>query len=384
MRIALFTNGFWPLSIGGMQKHSYYLANYLLQNDVSVDIFVPISGNNQISQLEESYGAFTNLVRFIPVDVPSKFNFPGHYIYESYLYSIKVYEQFLKSKSKFDLVYIQGFTGWKTLLEFRKNNDSTPTILNFHGLEMFQSSATLRQFLIKLFFRPFVISNLKISKYNQSLGGKLNNIIARYSKNEKSIYEQGIGIGKDWLNLSSKSKDTARKLVFIGRYERRKGVEELTTVLKELHSLLDFEFHFIGPIPSKYHINSTKNIIYHGEIKSSSRIKDILRDSDVLVCPSYSEGMPTVILEAMASCNAIIATNVGAISKLVSFKNGWLINPKEINSLKTAIKESILVDLDILKSKQTESYNIVKNNYLWDKVITDMIYKFNDIINKKI
>ena len=46
---------------------------------------------------------------------------------------------------------------------------------------------------------------------------------------------------------------------------------------------------------------------------------------DILLCPSYSEGMPNVILEAMSRGLAIIATNVGAIRLLVSEDNGVLL-----------------------------------------------------------
>ena len=43
-----------------------------------------------------------------------------------------------------------------------------------------------------------------------------------------------------------------------------------------------------------------------------------------MVCPSYSEGMPNVILEAMARGLAIIATDVGAIAEMVDSTNGIL------------------------------------------------------------
>ena len=52
------------------------------------------------------------------------------------------------------------------------------------------------------------------------------------------------------------------------------------------------------------------------------------------MCPSYSEGMPNVIMEAMSRGLAIIATDVGAVSKLVDEENGWLINPRGLEKLK--------------------------------------------------
>ena len=46
---------------------------------------------------------------------------------------------------------------------------------------------------------------------------------------------------------------------------------------------------------------------------------------DILICPSYSEGMPNVILEGMSRGLAIITTDVGANELLVSNENGKLI-----------------------------------------------------------
>ena len=58
--------------------------------------------------------------------------------------------------------------------------------------------------------------------------------------------------------------------------------------------------------------------------------------SDVLVVPSLSEGMPTVILEAMARGKAVIATDVGAVSDLVS-EEEWCVDsePGSVEELST-------------------------------------------------
>ena len=39
MRVALITDGIYPYVIGGMQKHSFYIAKYLAKNRVYVDLF---------------------------------------------------------------------------------------------------------------------------------------------------------------------------------------------------------------------------------------------------------------------------------------------------------------------------------------------------------
>ena len=86
----------------------------------------------------------------------------------------------------------------------------------------------------------------------------------------------------------------------------------------------------------------------------------------MLVCPSWSEGFPNVILEAMACGLAIIATNVGAVSAMVSEKNGWLIKPANKTELEDAMKKAMQKnDLD---SKKENSLNLVQSEFNWDVI----------------
>ena len=112
MKIALLTNGIYPYVVGGMQKHSYYLAKYLAKNGVYVDLyhFVP---HDQI--LVDVLEGFTiselKYIQNICFHSEKPARYPGHYIVESYFSSKKLYEKFLKNKNV-DFVYAQGFSGW--------------------------------------------------------------------------------------------------------------------------------------------------------------------------------------------------------------------------------------------------------------------------------
>lgn len=104
----------------------------------------------------------------------------------------------------------------------------------------------------------------------------------------------------------------------------------------------NFEFHFIGPIPAKAKIINSQ-VIYHGEIRTESKIRKIISNCDVLVCPSYSEGMPTVISEAMGL--AIIATDVGAVQEMVD-GNGWLIHNSRPKTIQKALIKAFHISND--------------------------------------
>jgi glycosyltransferase involved in cell wall biosynthesis len=386
MKVALITDGIWPYVTGGMQKHSYYMAKYLAKNKVSVLVYFTTK-RTEIDDLKlDKYYTKEELefLEFVKVEYPKKYSFPGHYIYESYLYSKEVLQEFKKQESSADIVYIQGFSGWALMNYLNTEKIKTPTMVNFHGLEMFQKPASTKSIFINAFFRPFVFKNIKLASYVQSLGGELTTILEQI-KEKKQISELGIGIDETWVYKQTEkktisAKNKIKRFVFLGRYERRKGIEELNLVLKQLIEEKKFNayFDFIGPIPASKRLTHP-NIIYHGLIKEADGIQNILRNSDILVCPSHSEGMPTVILEAMASGCAIIATNVGAVKLEVNDKNGWLIEAQDVKTLKNTLLKAQNLSEEMLQEKKNESIKMIEEFFLWSVIIDKHIEVFKKI-----
>jgi len=377
MKIALLTDGIYPFSIGGMQKHSFFLIKYLSKNKIFTDVYCR---DNQYNK-EDFFALFTdNEKRYISlnyVKYPLLPYFPGHYLATSYLYSKKIYSKF-KKDLMVDFIYAQGFTGWE-LVKKKKNGETLPPIgINFHGLEMYQIAPSFRSKLEQYMFRPFVSYNLRNADAAFSLGGNLNNILECIGVDKNNIYLSPNGVEEKWCTDSIKKPEEKRHFLFIGRYERRKGIEELHTCLKKMEKYQDkFTFHFVGPIPDhlKLHL---PNIKYWGVIKDEEEMRSIFRQCDILVCPSYSEGMPTVILEAMASGLAVIATDVGAVKIMVSEENGWLIKPGDEDSLLKSMQDACEVKNDDLMNMKTNGRDLFKKNYSWNKVIETTI---NSIIN---
>lgn len=112
---------------------------------------------------------------------------------------------------------------------------------------------------------------------------------------------------------------------------------------------------------------------FKGLIADMEVLKKEFLKADILVCPSYAEGMPTVILEAMASGCAIIATDVGAINTMVDHQNGWLIEGDIKKGLDEAIHDALHLDREELLHKKMVSIDRVANKFTWDHVIKQTI-----------
>ena len=369
--------------MGGMQKHSYYLTKYLARNKVEVVLYHSVkNGEPLVEKLEGFTDDELKYITHYCFQFPKLDSFPGHYLRENKRLSELYLKHFTdntthnSSPNTSKYIYAQGFVGWAFIESKKKGIDLPEITLNFHGLEMFQKAPSFRVKLEHLLLRGAVKYNVRNAGSAISLGGKLTNILKEITA--KQVIEQGIGIEESWLIEEEVLKiepSDVLKFVFVGRYERRKGIEELNEVIRELLDK-EFEFHFIGPVPEEKKLgarSSKLKVHYHGQVSEENKIKEILQACDVLVSPSWSEGMPTVILEAMASGCAIIATDVGAVAEQVDSTNGWLIGAGRKKQLKEALTEAININKEELFKKKINSIQKIKENFLWDDVIKKTI-----------
>ena len=363
-----------------MQKHTYYLAKYLARAGVYVDLYVVFPHGLEAAPAAERLFGPEELpyVSLRPVPRAPELSFPGHYIWESYQSSERIWDA-LAPNLDVDFIYAQGFAGWKTMLMKRHVQDLPLVGVNFHGFEMWQMPASMRVRLEQWMLRPFVKTNVELADVVLLLGDRLGMLVEALVSKEKVMLNSANGVTADWLARTLSGKSDPLRFVFMGRYERRKGIEELHQTIERLSPRFDFNFDVVGPIPEHLQLQSDK-VRYWGLVREERVVRDILRQADVLVCPSYAEGMPTVILEAMASGLAVIATNVGAVGDLVTEENGWIIPAGEQEALQQAMIEAITGGETVLAQKMRASYSRVKDTYLWPRVAANTIEEIRSVV----
>ena len=359
-----------------MQKHSYYLAKYLAANGIEVDLY-HFSDSKEFNAKELEYFSEMEKLKInnIVVLYPHLPKFAGSYVLENYLYSKRIYN-ILKNRPAVDFIYAKGFAGWHSFMY--KKVLKAKIGVNFHGYEMYQPAPTAEVGKKLNFLKPFVKYNISKADCVFSYGGKVTDVVKSIGLSNKPIIELTSGINKTWLVAQPTAMDDKVKFVFVGRNERRKGVEEIKQALKGLTG--SFSFEFIGPIPVELH--QANNITYAGSIMDEQMMKDKLQQADVMVCPSYAEGMPNVILEGMASGLAVIATDVGAVSMLVDNENGWLVNPKSALDLQNVMQNIINISKDLIFAKKEQSLMKVRHSFTWDAVAQLTIEKINKFVNE--
>jgi glycosyltransferase involved in cell wall biosynthesis len=160
-------------------------------------------------------------------------------------------------------------------------------------------------------------------------------------------------------------------LVFCGRVGQRKGAFDLIEAFAKLPDKYKEFTQMIlagdGEIEKAQQLAESLNVAQYitflGWINSQQR-DELLSKADVFVLPSYNEGLPMAILEAMGWGLPIIATPVGGIPDLViSQQNGLLVAPGNIQELSQAIQlliedENLRLSLGRVARKNVEKFDI--------------------------
>ncbi len=380
----MITDGISPYVTGGMQRHSYHLARHLLRLDVKLTLVHCVWAGDRLpsaSEVMELLDAPPGSLEVIGFHFPKAGRLPGHYLRESYRYSCEVYTALKDRWVEFDFVYSKGYTAWCLLENKQKGEHTAPVGVKFHGYEMFQKVGDLRGKLTQFLLRPPVVFLNRNANVVFSYGGEISGIIEQMGVSPDRIANIASGIDDEWIAERPLPEGQKRSFLFIGRNERRKGIEELMRCRTIIESS-DIEFHWVGPIPEQKQLQIPQ-CHYHGEIRDANRLREIIDGCQVLVAPSHSEGMPNVILEAMARGLAVIATDVGAVSMLVNRENGRLIQALKVKALKEAIQELIHMPEAELWQLRHTSLERVRRDFKWSQIAQKTLDTIEAYTHKK-
>ncbi len=145
------------------------------------------------------------------------------------------------------------------------------------------------------------------------------------------------------------------QLLFVGAIHREKGVLELLQALDSLQEM-NFHLNICGKLTDKSIKKEIEYLIKRlGEKVSfcgyvSGEEKTLLyRQSDILILPSYHEGLPVVIMEALSEGCAIISTKVGAIPEVLNDQNCIWVDIASVNSIVQALQSLNRSNIELQK-----------------------------------
>lgn len=178
-----------------------------------------------------------------------------------------------------------------------------------------------------------------------------------------------------------RDKKAPIQFLFMGRLGTRKGVYDLIEALHQLKqqrdnlqneiqvSLFgDGDYKAVETMISNLRLNSVINLStwVSGEDKHQ-----VFLNADVLLLPSYNEGLPMSILEAMSYGMPVISTTVGGIPEAVlNEETGFLINPGDTKALQKAIL-TFVNKPEQIEAMGEKGWQLANQNFEVKKIVTE-------------
>ncbi len=150
-------------------------------------------------------------------------------------------------------------------------------------------------------------------------------------------------IFKEYRPFSSRLE----RILFIGAITETKGIHELLDAYNRLKKENEnFTLTLIGNYDKKIlqkiitpTIKDNK-IIVKGRIDDRLELANELNNSDIFIFPSHKEGLPNVIVEAIACMRPVICSDVGGVREICSTNSAFqIVPPKNVESIVNAVKK---------------------------------------------
>lgn len=254
------------------------------------------------------------------------------------------------------------------------------------GIDSIFSPITIREIAMKVFYRIafslfldhkniFIFQNEDDLSQISSLSKKINSAL---------IQGNGIDLNKYKFYRRFITKGEGIKFLFASKLETAKGINEYLNAalsLKKTYPKLSFSIAGKWEPMNKrsisldqYEFIIKQNAInYLGEVKHSEMI-ELLYSHDVLILPSYREGLPLVAIEAAASGMPLILSKVPGCKSLIGEKkNGYLVEPCSSNSIVESV-EALLREQKDFSTLSINSRQLIEERFEITK-ITDQYLK---------
>jgi glycosyltransferase involved in cell wall biosynthesis len=172
------------------------------------------------------------------------------------------------------------------------------------------------------------------------------------------------------------------QVLFLGWIEREKGIFELLECARRLSQTAEvpaFKIVIAGDGSATADVRReledpqlARIVELTGWIDSAAKVER-LRSAHLLVLPSYMEGMPNALIEAMAAGLPVVATDVGAVTDIVSDGvNGLVIPPRNADRLAKALRE-LLVDARLRERMGRAGWHIAKDSFSAERAVDQIV-----------
>jgi N-acetyl-alpha-D-glucosaminyl L-malate synthase BshA len=369
MKIAILVWGFPPKRLAGAEIATYNIASHLARRGYKVHVITSLDEGLPKESVEQGFHVH-------------RLGFPKVKFLGIAIFWLKILITLRKVNP--DVVHAQGtgmgLTGFLAKMLFKK-----PYLVWRRGTDVR---------LVGLFVQPLSKLALKKADAVIALTEDMKREIQTILNREVFVIPNGIdferfhNLSRDEMRYELQARADERLIVFVGRFRPEKGVRYLIEAMEIIRrKSQNVRLILVGEGPEEEdlkrlvgQLNLKDCINFLGQVPNEE-VPQYMAASDVFVLPSLSEGFPNVILEAMASGLAIVASKVSGLPEIVEDGgNGFLVesrNPEQI-----AEKVLLLLGDDELRERISKNNKETAKGYSWESVVERLDNVYYEVIGK--
>lgn len=373
MNICVITSAKFPPE-EGIGNYIYNMSKEFIKKGHNVVVIT--RGNLQKTHLETYDGIKIYKVPFLLL-----------YPFHVHIHGIFVNKLLKSIEDKFDIIHVHSplpplvkskIPVLLTIHSPMKNGANVLKITDLFSLATkFQAKYISYPLEIKLINNSSMVTAVSstVSKNLEDYGLKAENINLVYNGVDQNVF------------FPSNRKSEEKYVLYTGRISYGKGLVELIDCAEEVcKTREDVNFILAGDGPLFPNLkkkvidtNLQNRIKFLGRVNRKT-IVDLYQNATVFAFPSYYEGLPGSLLEAMACQLPIVATKVpGNIELIEHNKNGVLIPPKNVSSLSKAIMD-LLDDPDKREKFGKNARKTIEDKFTWNAVSDRILSYYSSIL----
>jgi glycosyltransferase involved in cell wall biosynthesis len=361
--------------LGGGQVHILSIAENIDKTKYDITIAAKGGQKFEVQVINNGYS-------FVNLNLPKLFR-------KKYLYPLIE----LCREENFDIIHSHGGVAGLYARMLKKQMPEIKIIHTIHGIHYVNSKNLIRKYtsgVIEQYLTKYTDVTICVS--NADLERAVNLKIA--DRNKSVVIYNGINIGKysgdkvksDLLTLKFDLSGLNFVIGNISRFDEQKNQKLIIRAAARLLKIYpELKFVFVGDGEQLFyaqtlakHYNIQRSLFFEGERENQTDYYSIF---DIFVFPTFWEGMPYVLLEAMASGVPVICSDIPCHREVLGeVECALLINPNKVNDVSNKIIE-LIENSDLRESLSKKAFERVK---LFDeKIMVNKIEKIYQEVMEK-
>lgn len=358
-KIAIFTGYYLPHA-GGVEQYTYHIAKELTKQGNKV-VIVTSKYNEQLPSIEKQENI-------------TIYRLPTHRLFvkrHPILKNNEEKKQIMNEiyKENIDFIILQTRFWLTTVIggRFSKKNN-IPNLLIEHGTSHFTVHQPVLDFFGRIYEHILTKYVKKLTKDYYGVSKQCEKWLEHFNMKSKGILYNSIDTKEYEVYKDTKFPlkiEEKTRILFVGRLIKDKGIQELIEAYRNLCTQYNISLIIAGEGPLKEKLQrENSDIIFTGNL-NHNEVMSLYNSVDIFVNPSYSEGLPTTVLEAALMKCAIVATDVGGTHEIIEdSKEGILCKPM-VESIQSAL-EKMINDAN-RKQYGQKAYKKILEKFDWEK-----------------